>query len=150
MHPILSIMKPTKSLCPLVNVLEILGDKWTLVIIRDLFLGKKTFTEFMKSSEKIASNILSKRLDTLNRHGMLKSVKLPANKKTKIYYLTDKGIDLFPIVFEMMSWSMRNLDIDFGPFAYQYFKASQAVSSTKFIKKTQSAYLKSRQKFLSN
>ena len=50
-------MKTNRSHCPLVNILDVIGDKWSLVIIRDLFLGKKTFTEFMRSSEKIASNI---------------------------------------------------------------------------------------------
>ena len=84
-------MKTNRSHCPLVNILDVIGDKWSLVIIRDLFLGKKTFTEFMRSSEKIASNILTNRLELLINHGLLEGTKLPHDNKTKIYYLTNKG-----------------------------------------------------------
>ena len=98
-------MKINRSKCPLVSVLDIVGDKWSLVIIRDLFLGKKTFTEFMKSSEKIASNILSNRLDLLINNDLIKVVKLPHDHKTKIYYLTNKGIDMYPIIYEFINWS---------------------------------------------
>ena len=96
-------MKTKKSKCPLVNVLDIVGDKWSLVIIRDLFLRKKTFTDFMKSPEKIASNILSNRLEKMNKLGLLEAVKLPEDQKSKIYYLTEKGVDMFPVIFEMMN-----------------------------------------------
>tara|TARA_B110000967_G_scaffold95019_1_gene97629 strand:- start:927 stop:1247 length:321 start_codon:yes stop_codon:yes gene_type:complete len=106
-------MKTKKSKCPLVNVLDIVGDKWSLVIIRDLFLRKKTFTDFMKSPEKIASNILSNRLEKMNKLGLLEAVKLPEDQKSKIYYLTEKGVDMFPVIFEMMNWSQRNLDIEY-------------------------------------
>ena len=70
-------MKTNRSHCPLTNALDIFGDKWSLIIIRDLFLGKKTFTEFMNSNEKIASNILTNRLDFLINNGLLKVTKLP-------------------------------------------------------------------------
>ena len=58
-------MKKNRSSCPLTSSLDIIGDKWSLLIIRDIFLGKKTFTEFLNSSEKIATNILSNRVDLL-------------------------------------------------------------------------------------
>ena len=87
-------MKTNRSHCPLTNILDIIGDKWSLIIVRDLFLEKKTFTEFMKSSEKIASNILTNRLELLINHGLLEVTKLPNDNKTKIYHLTNKGIDL--------------------------------------------------------
>ena len=74
-------MRTNRSQCPLVNILDIVGDKWSLIIIRDLFLGKKTFTEFMNSPEKFASNILSNRLEFLINHGLLKVIKLPHDKK---------------------------------------------------------------------
>ena len=142
-------MKTNRSHCPLVNILDVIGDKWSLVIIRDLFLGKKTFTEFMRSSEKIASNILTNRLELLINHGLLEVTKLPHDNKTKIYYLTNIGIDLYPIIFEMMCWSNRNLDKEFGPIGQQFFKDIQGLSSEQFIKKTQSTYVEHRDYILS-
>tara|TARA_B110000240_G_C13418782_1_gene418497 strand:- start:120 stop:551 length:432 start_codon:yes stop_codon:yes gene_type:complete len=142
-------MKTNRSHCPLVNILDVIGDKWSLVIIRDLFLGKKTFTEFMRSSEKIASNILTNRLELLINHGLLEVTKLPHDNKTKIYYLTNKGIDMYPIIFEMMCWSNRNLDKEFGPIGQQFFKDIQGLSSEQFIKKTQSTYVEHRDYILS-
>ena len=142
-------MKTNRSHCPLVNILDVIGDKWSLVIIRDLFLSKKTFAEFMRSSEKIASNILTNRLELLINHGLLEVTKLPHDNKTKIYYLTNKGIDLYPIIFEMMCWSNRNLDKEFGPIGQQFFKDIQGLSSEQFIKKTQSTYVEHRDYILS-
>ena len=142
-------MRTNRSQCPLVNILDILGDKWSLIIIRDLFLGKKTFTEFMKSPEKFASNILSNRLELLINYGLLKVTKLPNDNKTKLYYLTDKGIDLYPIVYEMMYWSKRNLNQKFGSLGVQFFKESKNVKAAEFIKKSQSNYKRSRNRFLS-
>ena len=141
-------MRTNRSQCPLVNVLDIIGDKWTLIIIRDLFLRKKTFTEFMNSPEKFASNILSNRLEFLINHGLLKVTKPPNDKKTKLYYLTDKGVDLYAITYEMMHWSKRNLNINFGPVGDKFFKDSKKVSSKAFIKKTQSKYVETRDEFL--
>ena len=142
-------MRTNRSQCPLVNILDIVGDKWSLIIIRDLFLVKKTFTEFMNSPEKFASNILSNRLEFLINQGLLKVTKFPHDKKTKIYYLTDKGIDLYPILYEMMYWSKRNLDEEFGPLGLQFFKDSKRLSSKTFIKRTQSKYTQVRDEFLS-
>jgi len=141
-------MRTNRSKCPLVNTLDIVGDKWSLIIIRDLFLGKKTFTEFMNSSEKFASNILSNRLELLMHHGLLKVVKLPHDKKSKVYFLTNKGVDMYPIIYEMMNWSNRNLDTEFGPLGIQFFKDSKKVSSKSYIKRTQSKYTKTRDELL--
>ena len=133
-------MKTNRSQCPLTNALDIVGDKWSLLIIRDIFLGKKTFTEFLKSSEKIATNILTNRLELLHRKGLLKVAKLPNDKKTKIYYLTDSGIDMYPIIYEMMQWSKRNLKKKFGPIGEQWFKDANGLSTQKFISDTTSSY----------
>ena len=141
-------MRTNRSKCPLVNILDIVGDKWSLIIIRDLFLGKKTFTEFMNSPEKFASNILSNRLELLMHHGLLKVVKLPHDKKSKVYFLTNKGVDMYPIIYEMMNWSSRNLDSEFGPLGIQFFKDSKKVSSKSYIKRTQSKYTKTRDELL--
>ena len=100
-------MKKNRSNCPLASALDIVGDKWSLLVIRDLFLGKKTFTEVLKSPEKIATNILANRLELLTNRGLLKYTKLPNDQKTKIYFLTDRGIDMYPIIYEMINWSSK-------------------------------------------
>ncbi len=141
-------MKKTRSNCPLTSALDIIGDKWSLVIIRDLFLGKKTFTEFIKSKEKIATNILSNRLELLAQHKIISVTKLPNDQKTKIYYLTDSGIDLYPIIYEMMHWSRRNLKKEFGPVGKQIFLDSMDKSSKAFIMETTQGYKSIRQDIL--
>jgi len=105
---------------------------------------KKTFTDFMKSPEKIASNILSSRLALLSKWELLEAVKLPKDQKSKIYYLTEKGVDMFPVIFEMMSWSKRNLEIEFGTKSVKIFKDADGLTSIEFIKKFQSSYVKFR------
>ena len=141
-------MKTNRSHCPLVNAIDIIGDKWSLVIVRDLFLGKTTFTEFMKSPEKIASNILTNRLELLMSHDLLSVTKLPQDNKTKVYYLTNKGIDLYPIMYEMMCWSQRNLVKDFGPIGSQFFKDIKGFKSENFIKDAQTTYTAKRDALL--
>ena len=81
-------MRKDRSNCPLTCALDIIGDKWSLIIIRDIFLGKRTFTEFLKSKERIATNILTNRLELLIINNLLKVTKMPNDQKTKIYYLS--------------------------------------------------------------
>jgi DNA-binding HxlR family transcriptional regulator len=111
-------------------------------------LGKKTFTEFIKSSEKIATNILANRLELLTANGLIKVTKLPNDRKTKLYYLTDKGIDMYPIIYEMMQWSDRNLNKKFGPIGTELLKNSQGQSTKKVISKMTSSYLNTREEIL--
>ena len=142
-------MKTNRSDCPLTNVLDIVGDKWSLLVIRDIFMGKKTFTEFLKSPEKIATNILANRLELLTNKGLLEVTKLPYDQKTKIYYLTDTGIDMYPIIYEMMQWSKRNLNKKFGPKGEQWLEETKGLTAEKFISETKSSYKKSRKAILS-
>jgi len=142
-------MKTNRSDCPLTNVLDIVGDKWSLLVIRDIFMGKKTFTEFLKSPEKIATNILANRLELLTNKGLLEVTKLPYDQKTKIYYLTDSGIDMYPIIYEMMQWSKRNLNKKFGPKGEQWLKETKGFTAETFISETKSSYKKSRKAILS-
>ena len=142
-------MKKDRSNCPLTSALDIIGDKWSLIIIRDIFLGKKTFTEFIKSSEKIASNILANRLELLTANGLIKVTKLPNDRKTKLYYLTDKGIDMYPVIYEMMHWSDRNLNKKFGPVGAELLLSSQGQPAKKVISKMNLTYLNKREEILS-
>mgnify|MGYP000253319024 FL=1 len=141
-------MKTNRSDCPLTNALDIVGDKWSLLVIRDIFMGKKTFTEFLTSPEKIATNILANRLELLTNKGLLEVTKLPYDQKTKIYYLTDSGIDMYPIIYEMMQWSKRNLKKKFGPNGEQWFKETEGLSAEEFISETTSSYKNSRKDIL--
>ena len=96
--------------CPITTALDIVGDKWSLVIIKQILLeGKKTFKDFSESDEAIASNILSSRLKMLEEFEMLSKTKLPHNKKTNIYLLTEKGLKLTPTIVELALWGDHNL-----------------------------------------
>lgn len=100
-----------RSDCPISSALDIVGDKWSLLIIRDLALvGKKTFGELSSSGEKIASNILSSRLKFLEETGIITKSRVPDNKKTNIYALTEKGLDFLPVIVEYILWSDKYLN----------------------------------------
>ena len=142
-------MKTNRSNCPLTRALDIIGDKWSLLIIRDIIImGKKTFTEFMKSKEKIATNILANRLELLIKHELLSVTKLPNDQKTKIYYLTDAGLDLYPIICELMKWSDRNLNKSFGPIGSKILDDLQTKPNDKLIANVTASYRSSRQEIL--
>ena len=99
-----------RSGCPLASTLDIVGDKWSLLIVRDMLLqGKKTFKDFSISQEGIAPGILSSRLKWLEENELISKQKLPDNKKENIYLLTEKGIELAPIITEIILWSDKNL-----------------------------------------
>lgn len=96
--------------CPFTSALDILGDKWILVIVKQMLIeGKETFTDFTESEESIATNILSTRLKLLEELGIILKTKRPNNKKTNLYLLTDKGLALTPILVELATWSDRHL-----------------------------------------
>ena len=99
-----------RSLCPIASTLDLLGDKWSLVIVRDMLIReKKTFKDFSSSDEKIATGILASRLKLLESFGLITKRKLPANKKENIYLLTEKGIDLAPIIMEITLWGDKHM-----------------------------------------
>jgi DNA-binding HxlR family transcriptional regulator len=101
-----------RSGCPISSTLDILGDKWALLIIRDLmFKGKKTYGEFLRSEEKIATNILADRLLILEKNGIVEKRAFPGNKAKNLYRLTPKGIDLMPTLLEMILWGDKYFKI---------------------------------------
>ena len=97
-------MEKFRSVCPLSSSLELIGDKWSLLIVRDLLMGKKTYSDFLKSPENIASNILTSRLKVLNDNGIIYLVKDQTRKNIKYYYLTEMGKALLPILADMALW----------------------------------------------
>jgi DNA-binding HxlR family transcriptional regulator len=101
------VKKRSPTICPVVFSLDILGDKWSLVILRDILLrGKCHFREFLASEEKIASNILSSRLETLVAEGLLTKENDSTNKSAAIYKPTKKALELLPMLFELMLWGI--------------------------------------------
>ncbi|MDJ1506065.1 helix-turn-helix domain-containing protein [Xanthocytophaga agilis] len=95
----------TRSGCPVSYTLDFLGDKWTLLILRDMVISdKSTYGEFLASEEKIATNILADRLTTLEQYGFVTKKVSPDKKSKLLYNLTEKGIALVPIIMEMGIW----------------------------------------------
>lgn len=106
--------KTRRSKCPVTFALDQLGDKWSLLVVRDLmFHGKRTYGEFLESDEGIATNVLADRLKRLEAEGSIEKVRDPENKRRVLYSLTDKGFDLGPLLVEMVLWSARH-DADTG------------------------------------
>src|SRR5436190_23660319 len=103
-----AVAKPSsapRSYCPINLSLEIFGDAWTLLVLRDLmFSGKRHFRELLASDEHISSNILADRLARLVEHGLLTKSDDPTHKQKAIYSLTEKGIALLPIVVQIGAW----------------------------------------------
>jgi DNA-binding HxlR family transcriptional regulator len=105
-----------RSGCPLNASVEILGDRWSLLIIRDMMLrGFRTYKEFLESYEGIATNILAVRLQRLIAHGIITTEPDPSDGRKLIYSLTAKGIDLAPVLTEMVLWAAAHEDTDNRP-----------------------------------
>ncbi len=103
-----SLKKELRSHCPIHFGLEAFGDKWSLLILRDIvFRGKKTYGDFLKSQERIATNILASRLVALEADGILNKQANPEDARKDFYSLTEKGLDLIPMLFEMVLWSAK-------------------------------------------
>jgi len=96
--------------CPITSAIDIIGDKWILVIIKQMLIeDKKTFKDFVDSDEAIATNILSSKLKCLEELEIITKRQLPENKKTNLYILTEKGLALTPIIVELSIWSDENV-----------------------------------------
>jgi DNA-binding HxlR family transcriptional regulator len=101
-----------RSDCPVSCSLDIWGDKWSLLIVRDLMFAKQcTYGDFMKSDEKIATNILASRLQTLEENGIISKSDHPDSKAKVLYKLTQKGIDLLPLMIEINLWAEKYYDV---------------------------------------
>lgn len=119
-----------RSDCPISSALDCVGDKWSLLIIRDIaLLGKNTYNEFLKSEEGIATNVLADRLAMLEAAGILIREGHPESKAKIFYRLSERGIDLLPLLAEMILWSDKYLPISrqAREFAQQLRKNKEAV-----------------------
>lgn len=105
-----------RSGCPISIALETLGDPWSLLIVRDLmFRGRRSFREFLAAGEGIASNILSDRLCRLEASGIVERRTDRSDARRVVYRLTSKGIDLAPVLIELVLWAARHEQTDAPP-----------------------------------
>src|SRR5262245_38589634 len=99
-----------RSSCPIANALDLLGDRWTLLVIRDLlFVGKRRFSEFLSSPEGIPTNLLSDRLRRLEESGVVTKTPYQLHPARYEYQLTPKGRDLFPVLRALMEWARSHV-----------------------------------------
>ena len=96
-----------RSPCPVACCLDLLGDKWTLLVVRDLLLGKTTYTGFQKSPEGIPTNILAERLKRLQAAGIIEKSQYQERPVRYAYHLTEKGNDLRPVLSAMIDWGNK-------------------------------------------
>src|SRR6476661_10913308 len=109
-----------RSGCPLNASVEMLGDRWSLLILRDMMIrGYRSFNEFLQSDEKIASNILADRLRRLESYGIIATERDASDGRKVIYSLTAKGIDLAPVLTEMVMWAARHEETGNQPLVRQ-------------------------------
>ena len=110
-----------RSLCPLNASVEMLGDRWSLLILRDMMLrGSRTYKEFLEQSlEGIATNILADRLQRLELNGIIRAKPDPSDGRKMIYTLTQKGIDLAPVLTEMVIWAAKHEHVGNQPLIRQ-------------------------------
>ena len=103
-----------RSECPIASSLDILGDKWTLLVLRDLLDGKTRFSQFERSPEGIPTNILTDRLRRLEAAGLIERVKKESSSRFE-YRVTKPGRDLRPVLLELAAWGNRHLDNTWTP-----------------------------------
>jgi DNA-binding HxlR family transcriptional regulator len=99
-----------RSDCPVACALELVGDRWTLLVLRDLFVGKQHFDELLDSDEHIATNVLSERLQRLLSAGLISVHVCAENKRRKRYELTELGRSFAPVLAAVASWGLRHID----------------------------------------
>ena len=133
------------SICACKVSLDIVGDKWSLIIVRDLFRGRNTYSQFLnESNEGIASNVLNDRLKKLTEYQIINFRINPEDKKIKEYYLTDRGIDLYDIIYELQSWTIDNVDFNHSKNTEEFIKLNQSKSKKVIISNNKKKYRKQR------
>jgi DNA-binding HxlR family transcriptional regulator len=98
-----------RSTCPIASTLDLIGDRWTLLLVRDLIAGKTRFSEFLASDERWPTNVLADRVRRLERHGMITSVLYSQHPPRAEYHLTPKGHELEPVLQAMGAWGLNHI-----------------------------------------
>ncbi len=107
-----------RSPCPIVSTLDLVGDKWTLVVVRDMLTGKRHYSEFLESPEGISTNILADRLRLLEREGIVRRKVYQRKPVRHEYLLTGKGRALLPALQEFSRWGNRYISGTWVPPAW--------------------------------
>jgi DNA-binding HxlR family transcriptional regulator len=141
-------IKDNRSTCPVSTALEIVGDQWSLILIRDLFLQRTTFSDFRNSPENISTNILSDRIHKLSHYNLIAHRVHPKNRKIKQYYLTEAGMKLYSMIYELSMWSKEYLDMEFHPLSNEWYQNTDGVKREKVIEETIKEYKKFKEKLL--
>ena len=100
--------RPKRSACPVSRTLDVLGDRWSLLVVRDLMRGKRRYAEFVEAKEGIPTNTLAERLKRLVRAGIVERVRYSERPPRVEYQLTAKGEDLRPIIRAMVEWGVQH------------------------------------------
>ena len=132
-----------RSNCPVTSAVDLLGDRWILVIVKQMLLEQKSsFKDFTDCDEAIASNILTSKLNQLIEWGLVSKAMLASNKRSVYYHLTDQGLSLAPIIIELALWGDANLRTD-NP-AMRKSKELKAIKANKenFVARLIGAYKK--------
>jgi DNA-binding HxlR family transcriptional regulator len=109
------VRRDRRSGCPVNLSLEIFGDRWTLLVLRDIvFVGARHFRELLAGPERISSNILADRLAALVEHGLLTKADDPSHKQKVTYSLTEQAIELVPVLVQLSAWGVRHLPVEEG------------------------------------
>jgi|TARA_B110000977_G_scaffold86633_1_gene115413 DNA-binding HxlR family transcriptional regulator len=139
--------KTEESVCACAVSLNFLGDKWSLIIIRDLFRNRNTFSQFLKeSAEGIATNILVDRLKKLTSYDIIGFRRNSKDKKVKEYYLTDRGVELYPILYELQLWTIKNVDFNPSENTTNWKKFTETNTEQEVVKHYTEEYKKTRLK----
>jgi DNA-binding HxlR family transcriptional regulator len=101
--------RPRRSRCPVASTLDVLGDRWSLLVVRDLISGKHRYADILASSERVPTNILADRLKRLTRDGIVTSRQYSDKPPRVEYHLTQKGDDLRPVLRAMLEWGLRHV-----------------------------------------
>jgi DNA-binding HxlR family transcriptional regulator len=126
-----SLPAGARSGCPIANALDLLGDKWTLLVIRDLLLGgKRRFGELLAGPEKIPTNLLTDRLRRLEENGLVVKVPYESRPQRFEYHPTPKGADLVPVLAALAEWSGRHVPGTFKPTPAMRERAEAAMRDT--------------------
>jgi len=138
-----------RSTCPVSTALEIVGDQWSMLIIRDLFFQRVSFKDFLSAPENIFTNILTDRLHKLLRCKLIAFQLHPKNKKIKQYYLTEAGLELYPMIYELSMWSKKHLKMTFHPLSEAWYQSIEGMPREEIIQNNIQSYKDFKEKLLS-
>jgi DNA-binding HxlR family transcriptional regulator len=122
------------QVCSIARTLELIGERWTLLIVRDAFLGVRRFDE-LQSSLGVARNVLQNRLERLVEHGILDRVRYQERPERFEYRLTEKGLDLWPVLVSLISWGDRHAAPDGPPIILEHRDCGGTVNDRRICEK---------------